>query len=685
MSDQSYTDASASPRFKFNTKAAVRFCELIDPDSELFEFRLIPNKWLKDEQPDENTINYRGRLDPSNPRSTYTVNYLKTANRGGRGVFMQINKADGAGVKAKNICRVRAVFADLDDGLPDSWPLDPSFIVNSSPGKYQAYWLVKDRMTRDQFAGVMRGISEQWGSANEAKDIARVLRVPGFWHQKDRDNPYRVKFEDVPDGEPVRYRAAKLVKAFWVAAPKPAPIKRRLPNGDGRAWTEDDVGSILDAIPAGEWDTRDNWLRFGMALHHHYGGDGTGYDLWCRHASQSAKFDEKDSAHAWRSFGKGSGVTLGTLVHEAKQNGWQPERRERKDEGEEASARERARYETDDSPRGKGKSKKAKRRRVRVMSFAEFTDAPAPREDPILGPWLTTSALTMLHAWRGTGKTSMALAIANAAARGESMLGWHNDGKPRTVLYVDGEMPTEMLQRWMLTICGVQLPDNLKILSHYQYDQADRPMLNLYTENGRQELDDLIDECGAELIILDAISSLCRGGEVGSSNDSESWQPVDVWARRHRNAGRTIIFLHHEGKSGSQRGTSAKEDTVNTVMRLKRIKREDKDDRSESEFDLIELSWEKHRGFHGRDAEPITVVQEERERGTVRKWRAVTTPEGEQDEKRKKALAMLSKGVAVREVARQLGVSHGTVINWRDADARKGWHDADARKVGSTK
>jgi RecA-family ATPase len=51
----------------------------------------------------------------------------------------------------------------------------------------------------------------------------------------------------------------------------------------------------------------------------------------------------------------------------------------------------------------------------------------------------------MLYAWRGVGKTHVALGIGFAVASGGTFLGWQATA-PRRVLYLDGEMPGASLQ-----------------------------------------------------------------------------------------------------------------------------------------------------------------------------------------------------------------------------------------------
>ena len=52
----------------------------------------------------------------------------------------------------------------------------------------------------------------------------------------------------------------------------------------------------------------------------------------------------------------------------------------------------------------------------------------------------------LLHAYRGIGKTHLALGIGYCASTSGRMLGW-SAPKPRRVLYLDGEMPAETIRR----------------------------------------------------------------------------------------------------------------------------------------------------------------------------------------------------------------------------------------------
>lgn len=107
----------------------------------------------------------------------------------GYGVFVCINATDGQGREAKNITRVRAFAADLDGAPKENiyrFGLMPSATVESSPGKYHAWWFIDqgDEVPLDLYTPTMERLARIIESDHKICDLPRVLRVPGFYHQK---------------------------------------------------------------------------------------------------------------------------------------------------------------------------------------------------------------------------------------------------------------------------------------------------------------------------------------------------------------------------------------------------------------------------------------------------------------------------------------------------------------------
>ena len=83
---------------------------------------------------------------------------------------------------------------------------------------------------------------------------------------------------------------------------------------------------------------RETWIQMGMALRSEFGD--AALDAWMDWSRQADSFRESAALSAWRSF-KGTGVTLGTLFHEAKCNGWVDNDRHEKPTAAQLQARKR--------------------------------------------------------------------------------------------------------------------------------------------------------------------------------------------------------------------------------------------------------------------------------------------------------------------------------------------------------
>ncbi len=111
---------------------------------------------------------------------------LSALNQQGAGVFVMVNQGDLKGRAAANVHRVRALFVDLDGAPLEpvlNFAMPPHVIVNSSIGKYHAYWLVSDCALQD-FKPLQQKLAASFGGDPSVNDLPRVMRLPGFYHCK---------------------------------------------------------------------------------------------------------------------------------------------------------------------------------------------------------------------------------------------------------------------------------------------------------------------------------------------------------------------------------------------------------------------------------------------------------------------------------------------------------------------
>ena len=158
-----------------------------------------------------------------------------------RGVFATVAQTDLRGRKTENVTRVRALFTDTDGPTPAAWHLPPSMVVQSAHGPH-AYWLVSD-CELAEFREAQQRLARHYGSDPKVCDLPRVLRVPGFLHQKGE--PFRVNLQEAPAH---RYSTAQVLEGIAPLPPAPRREYARDPSAPVARWREiDPVQAFADA------------------------------------------------------------------------------------------------------------------------------------------------------------------------------------------------------------------------------------------------------------------------------------------------------------------------------------------------------------------------------------------------------------------------------------------------------
>lgn len=122
---------------------------------------------------------------------------LMASNREGCGVYVTVNQTDGKGRKEGNILQVRALFVDLD-GSPlepiQQALIEPHIIVESSPGRFHAYWIVEG-VSLKEFSSIQKALAKKFAGDPAVNDLSRVMRLPGFYHLKNTPQQTKIIFE----------------------------------------------------------------------------------------------------------------------------------------------------------------------------------------------------------------------------------------------------------------------------------------------------------------------------------------------------------------------------------------------------------------------------------------------------------------------------------------------------------
>ena len=287
-------------------------------------------------------------------------------------------------------------------------------------------------------------------------------------------------------------------------------------------------------------------------------------------------------------------------------------------------------------------------RLLQAVTIEQLLQNVFPERESLLHPILHTQSLNMVHAWRGLGKTHFGLGLSYAVASGGTFLKWKAP-RPRGVLYLDGEMPGNALQERIAAIVAANddepTPGFFRVVTPDLQEPGNMP--DLSTVIGQAAIDELIT-LDTALIVVDNLSCLCRSGR---ENEGESWLPVQGWALRHRAAGRSVLFIHHSGKNGEQRGNSKKEDVLDLVLKLKRPV-----DYEPSQGACFEVIFEKARHLSGEDTasfEATLTRGEDTSQIWVFKDVVETTYE--------RVVSLANEGLSQTEIANELEVNRSTV------------------------
>jgi hypothetical protein len=284
-----------------------------------------------------------------------------------------------------------------------------------------------DEQGRADFAGIMDRMVETYGSDKNAKDISRVLRMPGFLNRK-YDEAFQVRIHKVSGR---RYARKELLEAF-------PPIAKRKPDPvPSITASTPDEARIRDALFIINADDRETWVRMGMAIKHVLGEGGRG--LWDEWSATSDKFDRRDQERTWNSF-KRNGVSAGTIFHEAALAGWRNSADERYD-------RLIEQLRTRPGP-DQGKQPETANSGLGEQDFGEHTTVPPPRAW-LLGTTFCRTFASSLLAAGGVGKTSLRYAQFLALASGRAITGEYVHQRSR-VLVISLEDDDDELRRRML-------------------------------------------------------------------------------------------------------------------------------------------------------------------------------------------------------------------------------------------
>lgn len=352
-------------------------------------------------------------MDLDDPQAILgALDTLDQLQQAGHGVFAVVN---AGGQTDADIAEVRAVFIDFDEAADERAKvaiktmteagMPPSVAVRSSPGRLHLYWAVRG-LPVGEFKPMQQALAAQFGGDKSVCNPSRVMRLPA-WHLKG--TPHKVAFK-ATEPLPV-YDAAKLHEVIgqWVApatthtsagpaafaaaaarAPVSLPDMRR--PDTTRPYTPENVDAMKAALAAIDLlhpdvvHDRDSWLRVIASIKAHGWPDDIAEPIARKWSQQSPKFDPDRWSTDWNSLKPEGGITPATV------------------------------YGLVREPASKAQNiERASGAHVEMLRGDEVKPSPVRW---LWDGWLAAGKMHVLGGRPGTGKTTIALALAATVTKG---------------------------------------------------------------------------------------------------------------------------------------------------------------------------------------------------------------------------------------------------------------------------
>jgi hypothetical protein len=577
----------------------------------------------------------------------------------------------------------QALPASLDEALELAYSiseLPPSLIIHSGGGIY-AFWLFKEpwilesKAEQEEAQGILKRFERTIQIQANAKgwnldsvaDLRRVLRLPGSTNIKDPDNPKPVKVLEHHSER--RYNPEDFEP--YLAELESTVIHGSLPTDED--FEPADLEKILSAC-AWMKHCRDDaaqlkepeWYRMLSVV-----ARCKDPQWWAHELSRPYPgYSEADTAQKLQQAKDRAGpVTCERVRKEinpeickgCKESVTSPIQLGRR-EIEQAQP-EQPQASKPDPPKELDLSKA-------LVDAEHFLEIPIQPKTIYLNPWVTSSQVILISAWRNLGKTMFAMSMLDSITKGLSFGPWTCE-LPATCLYMDGEMVADdVIDR----LKGFGLGNRynpLLIYSDFYANTLGFPRANLLDEKWRAAMQKLLIQNNVKIWVVDNLASLTPGAD---ENVKSEWDPVNQWFLELRFQGITSVLVHHTGKGGTQRGTSAREDNIDISISLERPANYHTEDGArfickfpKARIKSKDLPYVKDYEFQLKEVD----------------GRYEWLFKDEQADKKQRVLSMLDQGFKQKDIAEELGMSSANVTKIKNRAVTDGILSKDGRLTQS--
>ena len=474
---------------------------------------------------------------------------LRRLNRKGAGVFAVVNRVRPGGTADADVTDLRACFIDWDGGTASAPTpaLAPSLIVDSANGPH-FYWRLSEGEDQGRFRETQSALAAFYGSDPSVKNESRVMRVPGFLHNKTEPRPVTLS-----ERSEERYTLNEIAKAHPVEAKLAPKLSPRLGNfelrGEMFGWVNKAVTRAREAIQADRAAHRNDFAAWAVcqmrdSMAPLIGREPTAEDLGPFAEELRARLSDLKPGEPYTN----RQMQLVLQGHLGK--GVRP-----KAVGPTAEPSDGWPLPT-------------------FSTWGELREADLPPFRGLLGGQLfARQTVNMIAGRRGSKKTYASLYLATRFAMGEPF-GVLSCDRVR-VLIVSMEMGRRQIQHRLkkLSASGEQLD----VVTICKDDFQKGTKLDLNTDEGSEYLRRIVEAHEADIVFIDSLRKV-RGAAKENDNDEMGRvldRVEDLVAVPTDSA---LVVLHHMGKPGQDgkerggRGASSIEDACSDVLYLDKAK-----------------------------------------------------------------------------------------------------------------
>jgi AAA domain/Primase C terminal 2 (PriCT-2)/RepB DNA-primase from phage plasmid len=451
--------------------------------------------------------------------------------------------------------------------------IPPSFVVVTGRHpdlRAQAWWKLDNAESdKARLKATLANLCHALDGDKAVVDPIRVMRLGGTiaWAKKEGRKPEMTEFITPKDASkqvsidginryfpPVSIPADKLSAGGVVGLSiQHKPILNIFEN----TWTPEKISELLDHIHPDE--SYEQWVQIGMALKDY----NMPFTLWDAWSQKGAKYNQQEMAQKWQSF-KGTGVSIGSLVHIAQKGGWKPQQRQSYNVPQAVQYAPQI-IETVDPVTGE--IVESQRESKFKLLYADDIQ-PVTESTDFVEDLLRDNEFSVIYGESNCGKTFFMLDLAMHVALGKEWRG--KQVEQGGVIYAALEGGHGTRNR----IAAFKKHYNLNVLIPLAVIPSN---LNFLDTNGDiQELSCAIQEAksrlgNVKLIVIDTLARAISGGDENSSMDMGQ---LIINADILRSiTGAHIAFIHHSGKDSAKgaRGHSSLRAAVDTEIEISRF------------------------------------------------------------------------------------------------------------------